>query len=172
MRDVALPIFENDWPGGCLTFSWTHISTLTVKTVKTNFGRTVLPFVAKLHYFHPLFAHKLLSWKMWTILSSSKMFKQRRQKTIKWLSITAFVSLALKEIILHLFSQLAILSLACCNLNGEYDQFSEFLASKNIIFQELRKEKNHKSLSKKYHVDCKMSLYRNAMQRQNTVLIF
>ena len=64
---AALPIFENDWPVSCLIFSWTHISTLTVKTVKTNHGRTVLPFVAKLHYFHPLFAHKLLSSKIWTI---------------------------------------------------------------------------------------------------------
>ena len=60
---AALPIFENDWPGGCLTFSWTQISTFTVKTVKTNPGRTVLAVVAKLHYFHPLFVHKLLSTK-------------------------------------------------------------------------------------------------------------
>ena len=41
----------------------------------------------------------------------------------------------------------------------------------SISLQELRKEKNNMSLSKKYHVDCRMSLYRNAMLRQNAVLI-
>ena len=102
---AALPIFENNWPGGCLTFSWTHISTFTVKTVKTNPGRTVLAFVAKLHHFQPLFAHKLLSTKIWNVPFLQQNVQTKKTKNNK-MAFNHSVSLALKEKIHHLFSQL------------------------------------------------------------------
>ena len=106
----------------CTSYFWEWLQSIAQWVVSFSPGITFLRLLSKLSkpimagQYCPLLqncttsTHYLLincfPQKYELSLSSSKMLKQRRQKTIKWLSITAFVSLALKEIILHLFSQL------------------------------------------------------------------